>query len=122
MFKNEKQRPVVSLLLLYHVRISTLLAQNRLSLLIMAVFSCGFHMVLGLWSILCCSSKKITPSSETLSLAFVFKCLSNFLVWEKTQFNQNFFLLSSKGEGWTKRGESKEGGEWRYANERFLSS
>lgn len=105
--------------------------KTRQSLLITDVFLKDFTWCQGLWSSLCRSSTQISPvflaPPLQLSLFPFVKCLSNFLVWEKTQFNQNFsFCCLSEGEEWggrdAPREEKVKKGEWWYANPGFLSS
>lgn len=85
----------------------------RLILLITAVFLRVSHGVV-LWTVQLglCRVSQINSDPPRLSFS---KCLSNVLVWEKTQINQkSFFCCLWEGEEWggeerTKRGESKVG-------------
>lgn len=105
-----KKRPVVLLLLLYHIKHAHLWLRP----LITAVFPEAVTGCQGLWSSLCRRSTQMTPSflgpPLHISLFPSLKCLSNFLVWEKTQLNQNSSLLSLRGR--------RTGGELRASRRR----
>lgn len=131
MFRNEKQRLVVSLPLVVHIKYAHFW-HNTTLVPITAVLE-GFHMVLDFrqlnqFFVVFLYRDRLfyfSPSSPPL---FLFsKCLSNFLVWEKTQINQNSFfyclLEGSTGEGRNRLREKKvKKRQGCYANTESLSS